>query len=74
MPLWVEKMVSGKRRRLEETGRNLDLSYITDRVIGMSFPASTFKEQLYRNNIEKVAEFFNEKHNEAYMIYNMSNR
>ena len=44
MPLWVEKMVSGKRRRLEETGRNLDLSYITDRVIGMSFPASTFKE------------------------------
>jgi len=37
-------MVSGKRRRLVEANVNLDLSYITDRVIGMSFPASTFKE------------------------------
>jgi hypothetical protein len=37
-------MVSGKRHRFKDAQVDLDLSYITDRVIGMSFPASTFKE------------------------------
>ena len=67
-------MVSGKRRRLVEANINLDLSYITDRVIGMSFPAFSKMEKMYRNNIENVADFFDERHNESYMIYNMSNR
>lgn len=37
-------MVSGKRHRFIDKEVNLDLSYITDRVIGMSFPASHWKE------------------------------
>ena len=40
----------------------------------MSFPAHEFGEKLYRNNIENVAAFFDDRHNESYMIYNMSNR
>jgi hypothetical protein len=42
----LQKMVSGKRHRFidAQNSINLDLSYITDRVIGMSFPASHWKE------------------------------
>ena len=71
---YFQKLVSGKRRRFIEEDWNLDLSYITDRVIGMSFPASTFGEKIYRNDIDKVAAFFNQKHTNTYQIYNMSNR
>ena len=71
---WLKKKVSGKRRRLIEEGFNLDLSYITDRVIGMSYPANTWKEKLYRNNIDTVVKFFESDHAGHYYIYNMSNR
>lgn len=73
--MWkVKEIVSGKRNRFHDDGYNLDLSYITERVIGMSYPASTFAEKLYRNDIDTVAKFFNEKHPDSYFIYNMSNR
>lgn len=39
----------------------------------MSFPASGF-EQWYRNNINKVSEFLEERHQGHYKIYNLSNR
>jgi hypothetical protein len=51
-------MVSGKRRRLEVDGVNLDLTYITTRVIAMSYPSSGF-ESMYRNPIDKVRLSFN---------------
>lgn len=51
----IKKMVSGKRHRIVEeiNGKkyDLDLTYITDRIVGMSFPASSFKEKMYRNDI-----------------------
>lgn len=50
---WLRKIVSGKRRRFESADYNLDITYITNRIIAMSFPASGF-EQLYRNNINDV--------------------
>jgi hypothetical protein len=40
---------------MKEDGYNLDLTYITERIIGMSFPASGF-ESIYRNNIKSVRE------------------
>ena len=41
--------VSGKRRRLRlPDGSSLDVSYITPRLLAMSFPASRV-EALYRN-------------------------
>jgi phosphatidylinositol-3,4,5-trisphosphate 3-phosphatase/dual-specificity protein phosphatase PTEN len=40
----------------------------------MSFPASTWKEKYYRNDIDRVADYFDSKHPNSYWIYNMSNR
>jgi phosphatidylinositol-3,4,5-trisphosphate 3-phosphatase/dual-specificity protein phosphatase PTEN len=38
---WLQKLVSGTRRRYKEEGYDIDLSYICqDRIIVMSFPAS----------------------------------
>ena len=52
---FIRKLVSGERRRFEDEANNvnLDLSYITSRIIAMSYPAEGF-EGYYRNPIEKV--------------------
>ena len=45
--------MSGKRKRFQDDNYNLDITYITPRVLAMSFPAQGF-ESLYRNSIENV--------------------
>jgi phosphatidylinositol-3,4,5-trisphosphate 3-phosphatase/dual-specificity protein phosphatase PTEN len=50
---WLRKIVSGKRRRFNDDNYDLDITYITPRVIAMSFPASGV-EQMYRNSISDV--------------------
>lgn len=50
---WLRKIVSGQRRRFCNDEYNLDITYITSRVIAMSFPASGI-EICYRNNIGNV--------------------
>lgn len=50
---WLRKIVSGKRNRFKNDTYNLDITYITNRVIAMSFPA-TGMEQMYRNSISDV--------------------
>ena len=49
----IRKMVSGARIRYEKEGFNLDLTYITDRILAMSFPAAGF-QAIYRNHIDTV--------------------
>lgn len=51
---YFRKLVSGKRNRWVCKEYDLDITYVSDRVLGMSFPASGF-EQTYRNRIEDVA-------------------
>lgn len=51
---FLRKIVSGKRNRLKDKKYDLDITFITNRVAGMSFPASGF-EQCYRNNINDVS-------------------
>ena len=48
---YLRKLVSGKRRRFQDTQWDLDITYITNRVIAMSFPASSKVESTYRNPI-----------------------
>ncbi len=51
---FLRKLVSGKRNRFQYQKYDLDITYVTKRVCGMSFPASGF-EQVYRNNINDVS-------------------
>jgi phosphatidylinositol-3,4,5-trisphosphate 3-phosphatase/dual-specificity protein phosphatase PTEN len=51
---WLRKIVSGKRNRFRDDTYNLDVTYITPRIIAMSFPASGL-EIMYRNNMTDVS-------------------
>lgn len=70
---WLRKIVSGKRRRLVKDNYNLDITYITRRVLAMSFPASGF-EKMYRNAMSDVISYLDKNHEGHYKIYNMSGR
>lgn len=62
--------MSKKKRRHKELGYDLDLSYITSRIIAMGFP-STGNEGIYRNHAEHVTEFLGVKHGEKVKVYNL---
>lgn len=63
-------MVSENKRRYRQDGFDLDLVYVTDRIIAMSYPSSG-KMSWYRNPIKEVERFFKTKHANHYRIYNM---
>jgi phosphatidylinositol-3,4,5-trisphosphate 3-phosphatase/dual-specificity protein phosphatase PTEN len=54
----LRKVVAGPKRKTVYNGSELDLTYITDRIIAMAYPASGFIESTYRNSIKDVANYF----------------
>lgn len=74
---WVREWVSSGRSRLKTSNFNLDLSYITPRLIAMSYPAAGVEGQ-FRNHIDTVTAFLNERYyteqHAQYMVYNLSGR
>jgi phosphatidylinositol-3,4,5-trisphosphate 3-phosphatase/dual-specificity protein phosphatase PTEN len=63
-------LVSKKKKRYTENGADLDLSYITSRVIAMGFPADDF-ERFYRNPYTEVFALLEQKHGQHYFVYNL---
>lgn len=70
---FFRQKVSGDKKRHQESNYNLDLSYITPRLIAMAFPATGI-ETVYRNDIKEVSQFIKEKHHNNFLVMNLSGR
>jgi len=57
MTAFLRHKVSKNKRRYQEEGFDLDLTYITDRIIAMGFPSSK-REAMFRNPLPEVYKFF----------------
>ena len=66
----LKRLVSKKKRRFQDSQFDLDMSYITDKVIAMGYP-STGMETLYRNDLQDIIKFFKVKHNDEFKVYNL---
>ncbi|XP_051478829.1 tensin-1 isoform X14 [Apus apus] len=56
-----------------ESSCELDLVYITERIIAVSYP-STAEEQSFCNNLREVAHMLKSKHGDNYVLFNLSER
>ena len=56
--------------RFQDEDFNLDLAYISKRVIAMGFPAMGMRK-LYRNPLNQVLDFFKKHHNNKVKVYNL---
>lgn len=68
--VWIKEKVSTNKNRLYVGKYNLDLTYITNRIIASGYPATGF-EALYRNNSEDIVAFLQEYHGRMVKIYNL---
>eukprot|EP01102_Stenamoeba_stenopodia_P016666 TRINITY_DN5847_c0_g1_i1.p1 TRINITY_DN5847_c0_g1~~TRINITY_DN5847_c0_g1_i1.p1 ORF type:complete len:959 (+),score=192.84 TRINITY_DN5847_c0_g1_i1:334-3210(+) len=65
--------VSADKYRYRDGSHDLDLTYITDRLIAMAFPSEGL-ESTYRNPIDQVADVCRENHGKYFLIFNLSER
>jgi len=66
----VRSLVSKKKRRWKRDGFDLDLTYVTERIIAMGFPSEAL-EGTYRNHMKDVQRFFLRRHSQNFKIYNL---
>eukprot|EP01112_Ceratiomyxa_fruticulosa_P011203 TRINITY_DN3026_c0_g1_i1.p1 TRINITY_DN3026_c0_g1~~TRINITY_DN3026_c0_g1_i1.p1 ORF type:complete len:401 (-),score=56.31 TRINITY_DN3026_c0_g1_i1:147-1349(-) len=64
--------VSKDKVRFNDGEFDLDLAYITDRIIAMGYPAGQRINQLWRNSIYDVANFLQKYHHNHYLILNLT--
>jgi len=65
----VRNVVTENKMRYTQDGWDLDLAYITDRVMVMSLPAWDYRS-LYRNHIDDVARFLDTRYPSQYIVVN----
>ncbi|XP_071696297.1 phosphatidylinositol 3,4,5-trisphosphate 3-phosphatase and protein-tyrosine-phosphatase PTEN1 [Rutidosis leptorrhynchoides] len=68
--IFLRRLVSQKRRRMLVGGYDLDMSYITPRILAMSFPAERMKA-IYRNPMWQVKDVLEMRHRGHYKVYNL---
>ncbi|XP_031694159.1 tensin-3-like [Anarrhichthys ocellatus] len=56
-----------------EEGYELDLTYITERIIAVSFPRGC-TEEIYSHNLKDVTRMLKSKHADNYLIINLSEK
>ena len=66
----LKEIVSEGRIRMHRRNYDLDLVYITRRIIAMGYPA-TGCESFYRNSFTDVKQFLTEEHGNKYKVYNL---
>ncbi|XP_053419307.1 phosphatidylinositol 3,4,5-trisphosphate 3-phosphatase TPTE2-like [Nycticebus coucang] len=66
----VKRTISGNKTQHTKEEFDLDLTYITDHIIAMSYPAAG-KHSLYRNKMTEVVRFLDMKHPNHYQVYNL---
>jgi hypothetical protein len=66
----IKRLVSKKKLRFTKDGFDLDLSYITPRLIAMGYP-STGAESFYRNPATQVQAFIERYHAGHCKVYNL---
>ncbi|GLC33518.1 hypothetical protein PLESTB_000083700 [Pleodorina starrii] len=70
MAFLLRRLVSTNKRRYQQDGYDLDLSYITPRIIAMGFPCDGVS-RLYRNPLGDVVRLLEERHAGRYKVYNL---
>ncbi|RXM95879.1 Tensin-2 [Acipenser ruthenus] len=60
-------------RKCEAKSYDFDLTYITERIISVFFPP-VLEEQRYRGNLKEVASMLKSKHEDKYLLFNLSER
>lgn len=66
----IRGVVSKEKRRFKDDGFDLDLSYVTPRVIAMGWPARGL-ESVFRNPAAEVQRLLTNRHRNHYKVYNL---
>jgi phosphatidylinositol-3,4,5-trisphosphate 3-phosphatase/dual-specificity protein phosphatase PTEN len=65
---YIRNLVSKQRRRMLVAGYDLDMSYITDRILAMSFPSERMRA-MYRNPLWQVKSVLDMRHPDHYKVF-----
>ena len=66
----IKQLVSKNKRRFQEDGFDLDLSYRMDNVLAMGY-LSESRESWYIKSLEDVKRFMEEQNKDHYKVYNL---
>ncbi|CAG5106662.1 Oidioi.mRNA.OKI2018_I69.chr1.g2943.t1.cds [Oikopleura dioica] len=66
----ARQQVGQNKRRYQKDGFDLDLTYITEKCIAMSFP-SEGRQAMFRNPMPEVSRFLKTKHAGKFYVYNL---